>query len=84
MNFLALDIAWLCIVSHIPRSSQCPVFDHLQYAKSEGGRPGPFYDVNDVSVYLGRQRGKGSPIERTSLRPFLVVSVPSTGALNIC
>ena len=22
-----------------------------------GGRAGPFYHVNDVSVYLGRQRG---------------------------
>ena len=24
-----------------------------------------FYHVNDVSVYLGRQRGEGSPIETT-------------------
>ena len=40
--------------------------------------PGPFYCVNDVSVYLGRQRGGGVPdcIERTSLRPYLVVSAP--------
>ena len=27
--------------------------------KNRGGRPGPFYHVNDVSVYLGRQRGGG-------------------------
>ena len=26
-----------------------------------GGRPGIFYHVNDVSVYLGRQRGGGVP-----------------------
>ena len=26
----------------------------------EGGRPGIIYHVNDVSVYLGRQRGEGS------------------------
>ena len=32
---------------------------------SGGGRPGIFYPVNDVSVYLGRQRGEGSLIERT-------------------
>ena len=38
----------------IPRPSHCPVFDHLQYG---GGRPGSFYYVNDVSVYLGRQTG---------------------------
>ena len=25
------------------------------------GRPGPFYHVNDVSVYLARQRGEGVP-----------------------
>ena len=31
----------------------------------EGGRPGIIYHVNDVSVYLGRQRGEGSLIERT-------------------
>ena len=34
-------------------------FDHLQYANG-GGRPGPFYHVNDISVYLGRQRGGGA------------------------
>ena len=42
-----------------------------------------FYHVNDVSVYLGKQRGEGSPVERTSLRSFLVVSVPSAGVLNV-
>ena len=38
--------------------------------------------MNDVSVYLGRQRergGGGSSTERTSLRVYRVVSVPSTG-----
>ena len=41
--------------------------------------------MNDVSVYIGRQRkwGEGSLIERTSLRPFLVLSVPSAGVSNI-
>ena len=39
--------------------------------------------MNDVSVYLGRQRGEGSPIERTSLRPYLVASAPSTGVSNV-
>ena len=52
----------------VPRSSHRPVFDSLQYAKNGGGRPGIFYHVNDVSVYLGRQRGEESSIERTSLR----------------
>ena len=31
------------------------------------GRPGPIYQVNDVSVYLGRQRVEGIPIERTHI-----------------
>ena len=39
--------------------------------------------MNDVSAYLDRQRGEGSLTERTCLRPFLVVSVPNTGVLNI-
>ena len=29
--------------------------------------------MNNVCVYLGSQRGEGSPIEGMSLRPFLVV-----------
>ena len=38
--------------------------------------------MNDVSVYLGRQR-EGSPTEGTSLRPYLVVSAPSARVSNI-
>ena len=32
-------------------------------------RPGPFYHVNDISVYLSRQRGRGGgpPIEKKEL-----------------
>ena len=41
------------------------------------------YHMNDVSVFLGRQKGERSPIKRMGLRHFLVVSVPSTGVLNI-
>ena len=54
-----------------------PTFDHLQYPKLEV--EGPFYYTNDISVYPGRQRREGSSIERMSLRPFLVVFVPSRG-----
>ena len=50
-----------------------------------------FYHVHDVSVYLGRQRGGGVSDQKNKLEnklenklPFLVVSVPSTGVLNIC
>ena len=41
-----------------------------------GGRPGPFYHVNDVNV---DGEGEESPIERTSWRLFLVVYVCPSG-----
>ena len=46
--------------------SHRPVFDVLQYAKNRGGEPGPFYHINDVSVYQGRQRGGGVPRSRNT------------------
>ena len=39
--------------------------------KNGGGWPGQFYHVNDISVYLGRQRGGGVPGQRTSFGAFL-------------
>ena len=63
--------------SLVPRPSHHPVYDRWQYAKTEEGRPGVIYHVNDVSVYLGRQRGgEGSPVKRMSYRPDLTVSAP--------
>ena len=47
--------------SLVPRPSHLPFFYCLQYCKNRGGRPGPFYHVNDVSVCLGRQSGGGVP-----------------------
>ena len=35
-------------------------FLSLAVYKNGGGRPGPVYHVNDVSVYLGRQKGGDS------------------------
>ena len=52
--------------------------------QNRGETPCPFYDVTDISVYLGRYKGGGVPHRRTRLRSFLVVSVPSTGDSNIC
>ena len=54
-----------------------------KYVKMEGDGLVHFI-VNDVSVYVGRQReGGDSSIERTSLRLYHVVSIPSTGILQI-
>ena len=70
--------------SPVPRPTHCPVLIAFSMQKQRvGGRPGPFYHVNDVSVYLGRQRGQGSLIKTTSLRSYLVVSTPSAGVLNV-
>ena len=63
------DITYLCkwfkklhsCCSLIPRPSYHPVFDCLLYAKMERGEPGPFYHMNDLSGYLGGQRGAGVP-----------------------
>ena len=77
----------MCIdISLVPRPSHRPLFDSLQYAKTEGkDRSGPFYHVNHAPLpppvcYVHRE---GSLTERTSLRPFLVVSVLTTGVLNV-
>ena len=60
----------------IPRPSHHPVLDACSMRNREE-RPGYFLSHESRCVYLGGQRGEGFPIERTSLRPFFVVSVPS-------
>ena len=45
-------------------------FWSLSVYKNERGRPSLFCHMNNISVYLGRQRGEGSPIGRMSLRPY--------------
>ena len=37
-----------------PRPSHCPSL-LLAVCKNRGGRPGPFYHMNDISVYLSRR-----------------------------
>ena len=44
-------------------------------------RPGPSYHMNDVSVYPGRERRRGSLTKRMSLKSFLVVSIQ---VLDVC
>ena len=40
--------------------------------------------MNDICVYLSRQSEGGRvPLKRTSLRPYLVVSAPTAGVLNV-
>ena len=61
--------------SLIPRPSHGPVFDHSQYAKTRG-KLGPFYHMNDVGVYSGRQRGRGGVLLRPCGRGTGITGLP--------
>ena len=63
-----------------PRPSQHPIFDHLQYAKTEGERWSIF---NDVGVYLGRQRGGRVPHRRDELEAFSCSFFQNAQVLNV-
>ena len=67
----------------IPRPSHCPVFDHLQFAKTEGGRPGPFYHVTDVSVDLCRRRWGEVLDQKNEVEAISGSFCLITGVLNI-
>ena len=41
----------------------CVCFELLQYAIMKG-KPWEIYHVNDINVYLDRQKGKGFPTEK--------------------
>ena len=78
------SIRWHLIIhqpysSLILRSSYCPVFDRLQYAKIEGkGLHSPFYRVNDVipqCLTTGRQRGRQCICAHVHSEQELVLSI---------
>ena len=48
------------------------LFDHLQYAKTERAKACPFYQVNDISVYLGRQMGGGVPDRKSAFHAHVL------------
>ena len=56
----------------IPRPSLCPVFDRLQCVRMEGDG---LIHFNDLCLPGWTEEVRGSQPKRTSLRPFLVVSV---------
>ena len=53
----------------------------LVSCKNRDGRPGPFYHVNDVSVYLGRQRGR-VPHQKNKLEALSCSFCQSVGVSN--
>ena len=57
--------------SLVPRPSFPPFsFWSLAVCKNGGGSPGPFYHVNDIGVYLGRQRWGGVSNWKNELEAF--------------
>ena len=63
----------------VPRAFHRPIFDRLQNAKKEEGKAWSSLSSEWRHIFPGRQRGEGAQIERTSLRYFHIISVPSTG-----
>ena len=63
-----------------PPSSFCS----LAVCKNGGERPGIIYHVNDVSVYLGRQRGGGVPRRKNELEAWSCSFCPYARVSNIC
>ena len=61
--------------SLVPRPSHCPVLITCG-TQNRGGRPGSLYHVNDVSVYLGRQRWGGIPHHKIALCVHLLCFEP--------
>ena len=60
---------WI-FTSLVPRPSHHPVFWSLAVCKNGGGRPGLFYHMNDISVYLSRQRGEGVTHRKNELEAW--------------
>ena len=68
-SYLLLQLEKLVVYCLVPRPSHHPVFNCS--TRNGGGRPGPFCHVNDVSVYLGRQRkGRGGGMVLDSRSTF--------------
>jgi len=65
-----IRVPFLPVSRLIPRPSHCPVFDCLQYAKTE--REG----LHDVSVYLGRQMVGGAPNHKNAFRTHILCFEP--------
>ena len=72
-----------CPVNEMIYCWGCPVFDRLQYVKPEGESQVYFITWMTSVLTLVDRGGEGSMIERTSLRPYLVVSAPSAGVSNV-
>ena len=69
-----------CNTNLVARPSHRLVLDHSQYAKMEGGKA---WSILSCEWRQCLQREGRSPIERMSLRPYLVASAPSAEVLNI-
>ena len=70
----------MSLSSLVPRPSHCPVFDRLQYAKTEGGKA---WSILSCEWRCVARRQEGPRIQKISLRVYLIVSVPSSGVSKV-
>ena len=56
----------------------------MQRWRGEVGRLGLFYHVNDVSVYLGRQREEGVPDQNYSFCARVLYFEPRVVRFSLC
>ena len=73
-----------CTHSLVPRPSHRPVFWSLAVCKNGGRRPGIIYYVNDISVYLGRQRWGGVTDLKDTFRARFFRFEPRAVLFSLC
>ena len=73
----------MIMTSLVPRHFHRPVFDCFTVCENGGRRPGPFYHMNDVTVYLGKQKGGGSLTKRMHFVYRLCPEAASLHFVNI-
>ena len=62
---------WTYCLPHTYTVALFPGLPTVQFLVGEG-RPGPFYHVNDVSVYQGTERGRGVPDRKNAFRACIL------------
>ena len=83
-NFATNSYFECCVrPSLVPRLSHHPFF-YTCSMQSGGGKPGPCYLVNDVTVYLGRQRWGGVPDQKNELEALSCSFCSIRFVSNVC
>ena len=73
MSCRVVVFVWTYVLSATHTVALFPGLPIVQLLIGEG-RPGPFYHVNDISVYQGRQRGGRGPQLKGRISRILILS----------